>query len=98
MSRGFKHLNEETRRQIYSFPFFNDSYEKKEDGHYAIVSSYFSETRLNLPSLSYLKESDVSQKALEGIDLGIYEGEPPYSWYQETMAPYHIAIAEAFLS
>ncbi len=79
--------------------FFNDEYEKQEDGHCKITASYFSEERLSSPELGYLKESQVQTKVLEGMDLGIYEGDgdAPYSWYQKKMAPYHEAIAEAFL-
>lgn len=77
--------------------FLNDCYEKKEDGSYFISDSYFDEERLETPALSYLKDSSVSQKVLKGMDLGQYEGEMPYSLYQEKMAPYHEAIAKVFL-
>ena len=79
--------------------YFNDTYEKQENGDYLITSSFFSEERLAMDALSYLAESNVETKVLKGLNLGSYaeSDKAPYSWYQKKMAPYHNAIIKAFL-
>lgn len=83
--------------------YFNDTVVKTGDGQYEVITSYYTEDRLN--NLSYLKDSNVENKILEGLKLGsddVFEipmenDETYIGWHKEKAAKYHDPILTSFL-
>ncbi len=61
------------------------------DHQYKVISTYYTEERLQLEALSYLRDSDLEHKVLTGLVLGNESDK------HKAFAPYHDEIARVFL-
>ena len=75
---------------------FNDSILPEGEG-YKVTSSYYTEERLN--SLAFLKNSQVENKVLSGLNIPASDVDSNYHfWTHEAASKYHTPILEAFLN
>ena len=75
---------------------FNDSLESNGD-NYKVSQSYYTEERLQ--NLNFLKNSQVENKVLFGLDVPAADTDPNYHfWTHEAASKYHTPILEAFLN